>query len=735
MKRKQHQKGIYTKFIAYLVVVVLLNIAGITLFFRLDLTAGKIYSLSEASKKVVSTLSEPLTAKVFFSSNLPAPYNNIERYLHDLFEEYAVAGNRYFNYQFYNVSGEETETSTINRKLAESYGIQSVQIQNIEQDELKFQKAYMGIALIHGDVIETIPTITSTDGLEYQITSSIRKMNNKISALLRLKDSVSVKLILSSSLSIVGPYMNIPGLPEMPSKVEEIVRRLNDKNFGKLSFVHIDPTADREYEQVAQKYSVLQLNWEEFQDRRGREIPADKGYAGVIIEYGEDFETVDLIKVIRLPIFGTQYQLVDAGELEKTIDETLEDVININEEIGYLADHGTLSIDGTPPVFGQAQQQDSIASLNRLLSDEYSIRQIRLKEEGIPDGLSTMIIAGPKDNFTDYELYRIDQFLMKGKNLAVFMDAFNEVSPQGRQGMMNQFQQRTFWMPLNTGMEKLLSHYGMSVRKSIVLDKNSYKQKMPRQYGGGERPIYFAPIVKNELINKDAVYLQNIKGLVMLKASPVSINEESIKNNGLKATRLFSSSDRSWEMKGRINLNPMFINPPADDKEFSSLPLAYMLEGPLPSYFAGKPVPEKPDTDKQDSESEAAEQKETPASGIDMSAVKSEGVTIEKGKPAKIFLIGTSEILKDNVIDERGETPNAQFVMNVIDYLNNREDIAVMRSKTQRFNPLKEISPAARTTIKTANIAGLPLLVIIAGIIVWGRRAARKRMIQKIFSR
>ena len=101
----------YSKFLIYLIVVVLLNIAGITLFFRMDLTSNKVYSLSKASKEVVSTLSEPLTVKVFFNSNLPAPYNNIERYLHDLLEEYSIAGSRYFNYQFYSVSGEDNEDS------------------------------------------------------------------------------------------------------------------------------------------------------------------------------------------------------------------------------------------------------------------------------------------------------------------------------------------------------------------------------------------------------------------------------------------------------------------------------------------------------------------------------------------------------------------------------------------------------------------------------------------------
>ncbi|KPK30236.1 MAG: hypothetical protein AMK70_14550, partial [Nitrospira bacterium SG8_35_1] len=77
--------------------------------------------------------------------------------------------------------------------------------------------------------------------------------------------------------------------------------------------------------------------------------------------------------------------------------------------------------------------------------------------------------------------------------------------------------------------------------------------------------------------------------------------------------------------------------------------------------------------------------------------------------------------------------PNAQFVMNVIDYLNGRGDIAVMRSKTQRFNPLREVAPGVRTGIKAANIVGLPVLVVIAGMTVWARRRTRKRMIQRIF--
>lgn len=287
-------------------------------------------------------------------------------------------------------------------------------------------------------------------------------------------------------------------------------------------------------------------------------------------------------------------------------------------------------------------------------------------------------------------------------------------------------------MPLDTGLEKLLSHYGVNVRKSIVLDENCFKQRVPKAFGGGERNIYFAPIIKNEMINKDADYLENIKGLIVIQSSPVQVDTQKIKDNGLTAVKLISSSGRSWEMSENINLNPMFIRPPKEDKKYKSAPLAYMLEGPFPSYFADKPVPAK-EAEKENEGKGGEKEPDKKEAGIDMSKISGERLTIKKGKPAKIFLIGTSAILKDNVIDEEGVTPNAQFVMNVIDYMNGREDIAVMRSKTQRFNPLKEVSPGAKTVIKTANIAGLPVLVVLAGIAVWVRRASRKRMIQRIF--
>ena len=736
------ESGKYIKFLAYVVAVVLINVAGLTLFFRLDVTQGNIYSISKASKEVVSTLSEPLTIKVFFTENLPAPHNNTERYLHDLLQEYAAYANEYFNYRFYNVSpkgGDVGKETRQNQTLAKDYGIQPVQIQAIEEDEVKFQKAYMGLVLIHGDLIERIPTITTTDGLEYKLTTAIQKLNNKISTLLRLSEKIHIKLFLSSSLQEVAPYMRLNELSALPKKLEETVREVNAKNYDKLSFDYLDPTTSPQARKASENYQLMRLEWPDLPEEN---IPAGNGTIGLVMEHGKKVKEIPLIHVMRIPLIGKHYELVDLQSIQDIINENIESLIDINEDLGYLADHGTLPLAGGSPMNPMGGQDlNAVSNFRSLVAENYSLQPINLKNEPIPEGLDCLVIAGPTEQLSDYALYQIDQFLMRGKNLAIFTDAFKEIEPPQQQRM--RFNQPPRYVPANTGLQKLLTHYGVVVKNSYVLDENCYVQEVPAQFGGGQRSIYFAPIIKRRFINDDLSFMHNIKGLVAMQISPLELNSERIKKDALQATRVFSSSEKSWQMKGRINLNPMTIRPPQSADEQESFPLAYLLEGAFTSYFADKPIPEKPsepdrqepDTQEPDTHEEKDTSETTPADAVDLSMVATEGEVIRQGKPGKVFVIASSEMLKNNMLDQEGRTPNAMFVMNVIDFLNNREDIALMRSKQQRFNPLNETSAGTKAFVKWFNIIGLPVIVMLFGLLVWFVRHTRRKRIQMMFQK
>lgn len=710
----------YFKFGLYLLVVVLINVAGITLFARLDLTRGQSYSLSEVSRKVVSSLSEPLTINVFFSRNLPAPYNTVEQYLRDLLEEYGLQANRFFNYRFYDVSAEEGDIpadARENQKLASTYGIHPIQVQVIEKDEVKFQRAYMGLVLIHGDLIEQIPTITTTDGLEYRITTAVRKMNDKISALLRLTGRIQVNLFLSPALSSIAPLMGLKQMPELPAEIEKTVNALNAKTYGKLEYRFGEPPADERFEEFAKTHNLLALSWPASNDGK---IPAGKGAVGLVVEYGDRKITLPLIDVVRVPIIGTQYKLLGMEELGRLIDSSVESLIDINSRLGVLADRGAAPLAGAPGA--PPDDPQAFGNLRELVSRNYAVTPVRLSDGAIPEGLACLMIVKPREKFSDFDLYLIDQFLMQGKSLALFPDAFEEAQMPGQ----------AVYTPIDTGLDALLEHYGVRIQRAFVLDENCYRQEMPAQLGGGERPIYYAPLIKTRFIDQDLGFMQNIRSLVAVKVSPLELLAERAAQNRLKAYRVLATSERSWEMKPPINLNPMTLRPPAQKEEMRSRPVAYLLEGGFPSFFAGKPLPIREAGPKQAGEAEPPAAAAPPA--IDTSKIERRAQFIEKGKPGRIFIMASSEMLRNVVVDESGRGANTVFALNVIDHLNGREGIAVMRGKEQKFNPLLDTSAGSKTFIKSFAIAGLPVLVALFGVGVWFHRTARKKRIRAMFA-
>ena len=738
--------GKYIKFVVYLVVIVLINLASVTLFFRLDLTRDKIFSISEASRQVVSTLSEPLTIDVFFTKNLPAPYNNHERYLRDLLEEYAIYASKYFNYRFYDVSPDEGDLkpgSRANQEMANNYGINPIQIQAIDEDEVKFQKAYMGLVIIHGDLIERIPTITSVENLEYQLTTAIMKLNNKISALQRLSGKIRISLYQSSSLNKVANVIGLDNLPDLPERTQNVVAKLNPTVFNKLEYVYRDPSTDSSAVQDIQtkNLELLSLKWPDLKEEN---IAAGEGSVGLVLEHGDRSVVIQLVNIMRIPIIGTRYDMVNPDDLENLISKNIESLIDINTDLGYLADKGTLPIRPQQRMMpGQMQDTEALNSFRSLVSQNYTLKDVNIADGAIPSDLKTIVIARPTESFSDYELLKIDQFLMQGKNLMIILDSFQEVFPPQQQMALG-MNQGPRYIPIDTGLEKLLTHYGVRVNRSYVMDKNCYRQELPQGMGGGERPIYFAPLIQADSINHELDFMRNINRLVAVRISPLELVDDRLSEN-IKAHRIFSSSPESWEMRGQINLNPNFIFPPQKEEDLKSFALAYLLKGNFTSYFKGKPLPEK-ETPEDENDEEGTSPNETesePKTETENEEVKepkavptqieSTGGFLSDGNSGSIFVLAASEMLTDNVIDAQGRGTNAVFIMNAVDALHDRENLATLRSKKQEFNPLQNISAGSKTLIKTFNIVGLPILVSLFGVMIWFRRSARKRSIQAMF--
>ncbi len=157
-----------------IVILVLVNTISLSLFHRFDLTEGHIYSISEATKNVLSNLNDRVLVKVYFSKNLPHQYANTRRFLKDILDEYQAYGRGNFHYEFYSPEDKEEL-----KKEAQKYGIPPVRLQVIEHDKLEAKLVYMGMAFLYQGEREALPVIENTQGMEYNITTTIKRLSSQ----------------------------------------------------------------------------------------------------------------------------------------------------------------------------------------------------------------------------------------------------------------------------------------------------------------------------------------------------------------------------------------------------------------------------------------------------------------------------------------------------------------------------------------------------------------------------
>ena len=679
-------------FFLFVLLLILLNLVVSRSYFRIDLTSPKSYSLSKGSAQVVKTLEEPLSVKVFFSDNLNAPYSSVYQYIKDILVEYKSAANDNFSYEFVDMK------KTENEKLARTYGLNQIQIQELKNNEVGMKRVWMGMVLLYADRIEILDALTSTDGLEYRITTTISNMVSTTSALAGLSGDVKLTLYASKKLA----DFKIIGFNQMEEEIRAAFTEVNKKNKNRITFASIDP-APAEIPELVEKYGIQSLNWNDPKLGQGT------GAVGLVLEYGEK-STVFPVKMSR-DFFGRN-MITGLENLDTQIEESLKSIVSKSQEIGYITGHGELDLTS---VSQYGQQTESI--LSQLISDRYTLKEIKLSEEDIPQKYASVIIDGPKSSFTDEELYKIDQYVLKGGNLLVFLDPFEEKQA-------NPYSQPTY-TPINTGLEKNLEKYGISVGKKYVYDLNCFSQS-DRQYG--KMNFYIAPMMQKNTLDQKNPVTKNLGYVIFFQNAPIDVTAAK-ENSNARVTVLAKSSKESWTVDSNISPDPRFISVPSDKSTMASENLAVLVEGKFSSAFAAKPAGK--------TEGENAEKKSDADNSISSNDHLSKSV-----QNSKIIVIGSSILggasipLFNNaqLLDAEGNQPVSMFVRNAIDYLNGEEDLCTMRTKGLSLNTLTVKSVAASTFAKYFNEIGLVLIVALCGLLVLLKIKAKKRAIRERYN-
>lgn len=667
-------------FILFIVFLVLLNLVGHKAFVRFDLTGPKSYSLSKASKTLVKNLDTPLSVRVFFSDNLPSTYSSVSQYVQDILVEYKGAANKNFTYTFMDMSKAENE------ELARNLGIQQVQIQEVKNNEVGLKQVYMGLAVTYGDSIEIMNPIQSSDGFEFILTTKMSKMVSMADTLAGLgkDDKITLTLYLSDALTKLG----ISGAEEAENYIQSAFMNVNKQNSDRLEFKVVDPAA-ADADALSIKYGIQTIAYMDNGVQK-------KAAIGLVLEHGEDSYALPV--EVQRSFFG--YAVGGLDDLENTINEGLQSLLSNTKLIGYITGHG--EVDHT--------SEEGAANLESLISGMYELKDIDLNSDKIPAGMNSIIINGPKMDFTEEELYKVDQFLLRGGNVMLFLDGVIDDGKNSSYGLGN-------YVANDSNLERLLNKYGVERGKNMIMDKNCLKD-MNAQYG--QLTYYWVPTVHKKQLAKKNVITNNLGYIYHLQSGSLdpSVAKE---NKNLKVTELVKSSNEAWEMESGIVLHPLYLDPPTDPSSFGQYDLSVLLEGKFDSAFDEAPA--------------GAQNSDDDASNSDAS---DELVTSKHIKSSimlgKLYVSGSSAVTTRQVIDENGTSPVSMYIMNVIDYMNGNEDLCTMRTKSLSVNNLTVKSQIAAGIWKIFNQYGLAVLVALAGLIVWRLRAARRRAINKKYN-
>jgi gliding-associated putative ABC transporter substrate-binding component GldG len=170
---KDRKTQIFIRLAVVAGILILLNFISIRLFERLDLTAQGVYTLSDASKKLVGSLDDRVTVKAYFTEDLPSPYNNNRRAVLDILNEYKAFSKGNLQYEFVNPQGEKGEED------AQKQGIAPVQVQVVNADKLEVKRGYLGLVMLYEDRKEVIPVVQNLSSLEYDISSAAKRLVTK----------------------------------------------------------------------------------------------------------------------------------------------------------------------------------------------------------------------------------------------------------------------------------------------------------------------------------------------------------------------------------------------------------------------------------------------------------------------------------------------------------------------------------------------------------------------------
>ena len=259
----------------------------------------------------------------------------------------------------------------------------------------------------------------------------------------------------------------------------DLLSEYRAKSRGKISLKLIDPL-DRDIKMEAQRSGIFPLQITEIKEG---EYCVKEGYMGLAILYGDKREVIPVIE--------------NTATLEYDISSKIKKLI-AQEKKHIVFTNGHQEIEPNEKVIQKLREQ-------------YNISKVNPDTQDIPLDATSLVILGPKTEFGDTAVERINKALSVGKTCAFFLDKIDV--------NLEKFMGRK----INTGLEGLLKSYGVEFKDGLVLDMQNQVVGITMQRGSFRMqnfiPYPFFPKVSN--FDKENPIVRELESMVFPFVSPV----------------------------------------------------------------------------------------------------------------------------------------------------------------------------------------------------------------------
>lgn len=475
-------------------------------------------------------------------------------------------------------------------------------------------------------------------GLSFDLTEN--KLHTLSDGSLKIIQSIDEPITLKLFYSETAAR-ELPQFRVYSQRVRELLESMAEKSKGKIIFQEIDPEPFSEAEDAAMAAGL-------------QNIPM--GNTGTGFYFGL-VGTNKKDKTVLIPFIDPGKEAFLEYDLAKLLSK-----LSVNKQ-PVLA---VLSSLLTGPSINAMTGQLSLGwVVDRRLSERYEMRRLQPELASIGDDVDVLMLVHPK-NIPEPSLYAIDQFVLRGGHLLVYVD------PNAESDSSNAYLPDGSAITSTSDLGPLFKAWGIEYdARMVVLDSQNALQVGE----ANEVPQYHLEVLglsKDYLNNKDVV-AADLEKLNFSSAGAINVTEQS----PLKLEPLVQSSTSSQLVDSRT-VKLAENTPELLRKNFKPSGEAYVLaarfSGNLKSAFAEKSAPNQ--------------------------------IMVSK-KPAQIVVVTDTDLLSDRmwvleqtllgspVFNEIAN--NGDFAINLVDNLAGDSNLISLRTRTVSSRPFERIEKIQRS--------------------------------------